>query len=151
MHYISRWMEYQDSMGNLGNHEIIFIEQTCVHMDLARLGHMHGLAVITGRPWQEGQSDGSFIQETMQGSWDFIVRDHAGHIGSIPARCAHCWSCSVCSGIAGSYRPRYFACASGGGLESSSASSPNVLHGSRDLRYATKGHPCVVERPFCLQ
>ena len=92
MHYISGRMEYQDSMRNLGNHEIIFIEQTCVHMDLARLGHMHGLAVITGRPWQEGQSDGSFIQETMQDRWGFIVRDHdgeavhagAGRLGSIP-------------------------------------------------------------------
>jgi len=37
-------------------------------------------------------SDGSFIQETMQGSWGFIVRDHegdgvlagAGRLGSIP-------------------------------------------------------------------
>ena len=37
-------------------------------------------------------SDGSFIQETLQGSWGFIIRDHegdgvlagAGRLGSIP-------------------------------------------------------------------
>jgi ribonuclease HI len=59
-------------------------------------------------------SDGSFIQETMQGSWGFIVRDHDGevvlagadHIGSIPdaftaeaAACAQALQAATDQGI----------------------------------------------------
>lgn len=59
-------------------------------------------------------SDGSFIHETMQGSWSFIVRDHdgdvvlagAGHLGLIPdaitaeaAACAQALQASTDQGI----------------------------------------------------
>jgi ribonuclease HI len=47
-------------------------------------------------------SDGSFIQETMQGSWGFIVRDHDGEVvlaGAEAAACAQALQAATDQGI----------------------------------------------------
>ena len=72
----------------------------------------------------------------MQGSWGFIVRDHegdgvlagAGRLGSIPdAMTAEAAACAQALQAAADYGT------SGGGLNSSSTSSPIILHGSCHL------------------
>jgi ribonuclease HI len=47
-------------------------------------------------------SDGSFIQETMQGCWGFIVRDHDGEVvlaGAEAAACAQALQAATDQGI----------------------------------------------------
>jgi len=112
--------------------------------DLSKLERKEPIRQTAGNArWKApppGQLMINSVQEMMQGSWGFTVRDYEGEVVLAGAGRLRSIPDSVCRGFASGYRSWHFTSAGGDGLDNSSKSSCLTIHGSRRMQNVDKGH-----------